>query len=99
MPTLTLPDAARSPHFSGYDDNSERTSTLPFGAARLSSPLLPEQLVSRTHNYFPKDGGPDTARLPQPLPAYHDSEDTGMSDPELIHLISPCGIKLTFVMR
>ena len=61
VPTPKLPDTTRSPQFSGHDDNSERTSTLPFGAARQPSPVIPEcqQLVSHAHHFFLHNGGPD----------------------------------------
>ena len=74
VPLPTRPDAARSPQFSVRNDNSERVSTRSYGAARPSSSVLPERLVRHAHHFFLHEGGHDTARPPQHIPAHENLE-------------------------
>ncbi len=74
-----------------YDDDSEHIGTLPFGTARLSSPLLTEQLINRAHHFFPHDGGPDTACSTQHLSAHDNSVYTS---PFLSHIAQLLNLRI-----
>ena len=85
-PLPTRPDAARSSQSSVRNDNSEHVSTRSYGAARPSSSVLPERLVRHARHLLPHEGGHDTARPPQHIPAHKNLEVPDRCLPSLRHI-------------